>query len=116
MPQEVFRMKETIEKLRIFNRERDWEQFHSPENLAKSIAIEAGELLECFQWTSEYDTGKVQEELADVMLYCLMLADKINVDPKSIMMRKIEKNGQKYPVEKARGSSRKYDELEDVFR
>lgn len=104
-------MNEVRDKLRAFNEARDWEQFHSPENLAKSIAIEAGELLECFQWSGEYDRKAVSEEIADVMNYCVMLADKIGIDPKETMLAKIEQNAEKYPVEKARGSSRKYDEL-----
>lgn len=104
-------MKEVRDKLREFNKERDWEQFHTPENLAKSIAIEAGELLECFQWSGEYDKDKVSEELADVLSYCIMLADELDVDPEDILLAKIEQNAEKYPVEKAKGSSRKYDEL-----
>ena len=104
-------MDEIRDKLRKFNEERDWEQFHSPENLAKSIAIEAGELLECFQWSDEFDRNAVSEEIADVMNYCIMLADKIGVDPKEIMLNKIECNAEKYPVEKAKGSSKKYNEL-----
>ena len=104
-------MDEIRDKLRKFNEERDWEQFHSPENLAKSIAIEAGELLECFQWSDEYDRNAVSEEIADVMNYCIMLADKIGVDPKEIMLNKIDRNAEKYPVEKAKGSSKKYNEL-----
>ena len=104
-------MDEIRDKLRKFNEERDWEQFHSPENLAKSIAIEAGELLECFQWSDEFDRNAVSEEIADVMNYCIMLADKIGVDPKEIMLSKIDRNAEKYPVEKAKGSSKKYNEL-----
>ncbi len=106
-------MTEIRDLLREFNNERDWMQFHSPENLAKSVAIEAGELLECFQWGPDYQVEKVREELADVMMYCLMLADRTGIDPKQAMLDKLEKNRQKYPVEKAKGSSRKYDELED---
>ena len=75
-------MNEIKEQLRIFNEERDWDQFHSPENLAKSVAIEAGELLECFQWNNDYDQRAVCDEVADVMMYCIMLADKINIDLK----------------------------------
>ncbi len=75
-------MKEITEALRKFNEERDWEPFHTPENLAKSIAIEAGELLECFQWDSRYDREALSDEIADVMLYCLMLADKAGLDMK----------------------------------
>ena len=81
--------------LREFNEERDWDQFHSPENLAKSISIEAGELLECFQWSPDYDRDKVCEELADVLTYCIMLADKIDVDIESRSTRL------KKPVESA---------------
>ena len=104
-------MRELTEKVVEFTRERDWDQFHSPENLAKSIAIEAGELLECFQWNSEYEINEVKEELADVINYCLLMADKIGVDPKEIVLDKIEKNAKKYPVEKAKGKSTKYDKL-----
>ena len=77
-------MKEITEALRKFNEERDWEPFHTPENLAKSIAIEAGELLECFQWDSRYDREALSDEIADVMLYCLMLADKAGLDIKEV--------------------------------
>lgn len=104
-------MKEVRDKLREFNQERDWDQFHSPENLAKSIVIEAAELLECFQWDDGYNKDDVCEELADVMNYCIMLADKLGVDPKEQMMKKIVRNGEKYPVEKAKGSSKKYNQL-----
>ena len=104
-------MKEVRDKLREFNQERDWDQFHSPENLAKSIVIEAAELLECFQWDDGYNQDDICEELADVMNYCIMLADKLGVDPKEQMMKKIVRNGEKYPVEKAKGSSKKYDQL-----
>jgi Predicted pyrophosphatase len=97
--------------LRDFNEERDWDQFHSPDNLAKSVAIEAGELLECFQWNSEYDLKDVSDEIADVMMYCIMLADKVNIDLEAEMLRKLEENKRKYPVEKCRGKSDKYDEL-----
>lgn len=96
---------------REFTDERDWDQFHSPENLAKSICIEAGELLECFQWNSDYDKVHLCEELADVLSYCIMLADKIDVDIEEIVLDKLEKTKKKYPVDKAKGSSAKYDEL-----
>ena len=104
-------MEELIKEIDIFNKERDWDQFHSPENLAKSISIEAGELLECFQWNNEYDLGEVKEELADVINYCLLMADKLGVDPKQIVLEKIEKTAKKYPVEKAKGKSTKYNKL-----
>ena len=104
-------MRELTEKLVEFTKERDWDQFHSPENLAKSISIEAGELLECFQWNSDYDLEEVKEELADVINYCLLMANKLGVDPKQITLDKIEKNAKKYPVEKSKGKSTKYDKL-----
>ena len=104
-------MKRVIEEIRKFNQDRDWDQFHSPENLAKSIAIEAGELLECLQWNDNYNLEEVKEELADVMNYCVQMADKLNVDLEEIMLEKIRKNAEKYPVEKAKGSAKKYTEL-----
>lgn len=106
-------MNEIRDRLRVFNDERDWAQFHTPENLAKSIAIEAGELLECFQWGSNFKREAVCDEIADVMMYCIMLADKLDVDMKQEMLRKIKENGEKYPIEKCKGSSKKYDELGD---
>ena len=105
-------MKKAIEEIRQFNAERDWEQFHTPENLAKSIAIEAGELLECFQWDANYDPEHVKEEMADVYSYLLMMADELNVELEEITLAKIEKNKIKYPVERARGNSAKYDKLD----
>lgn len=104
-------MKEVINQIKQFNKERDWDQFHSPENLAKSISIEAGELLECFQWNDNYDKEEVCEELADVFTYCIMMADKLNVDPEEIILKKLEKTKKKYPVEKAKGVSTKYNKL-----
>ncbi len=99
------------EAFREFNKERDWDQFHTPENLAKSISIEAGELLECFQWDNNYDKDAVCEELADVFSYCVMMADALDVDIKTIVMDKLEKTKRKYPVDKAKGISTKYDKL-----
>ena len=104
-------MKELTEKIRLFNEERDWDQFHSPENLAKSISIEAGELLECFQWNNDYNLDEVKEELADVINYCIQMADKLGVDPKQIVLDKMEKTAKKYPVDKAKGKSTKYNKL-----
>ena len=104
-------MKELIEEIDKFNKERDWDQFHSPENLAKSISIEAGELLECFQWNNEFDKEEVCEELADVFTYCFMMADKLDVDPKDIILKKLDKTRKKYPVNKAKGVSTKYNKL-----
>lgn len=97
--------------LRAFVAERDWAQFHSPENLAKSISIEAGELLECFQWSADADPDRIRDELADVLTYCLLLADKLGEDPDELVLRKLEQTRAKYPVEKARGRSTKYDAL-----
>ena len=99
-------------RIRKFTTDRDWEQFHSPENIAKSICIEAAELLECFQWSgTEYNLEHVKEELADVMNYCIQLADKMGISIEEAIMEKIEKNAKKYPVEKSYGSSKKYTEL-----
>ncbi|MGN1276062.1 MAG: nucleotide pyrophosphohydrolase [Floccifex sp.] len=104
-------MKNAIQQIRQFNQERDWDQFHSPENLAKSIAIEAGELLECFQWNNNYDKEAVCEELADVVNYCIVMADALQVDLEEIVLQKLEKNRKKYPIEKSKGNSKKYTEL-----
>jgi len=105
----------TIERIRKFTEDRDWEQFHSPANLAKSISIEANELLECFQWSdTEYDLQHVKEELADVLVYCRNMLDTLQLDQDEIVNMKMEKNEKKYPVEKARGSNKKYDQLEEV--
>ena len=103
---------ETTARIRRFTEDRDWQQFHTPANLAKSIAIEAGELLECFQWSeTEYDTEHVKEELADVMVYCRNLLDELGLDEDEIVNAKMDKNEAKYPVEKARGRNTKYDRL-----
>lgn len=97
--------------LSAFVRERDWAQFHTPENLAKSISIEAAELLECFQWSGDADPSRLQEELADVLTYCLLLAERIGVDADSIVLAKLEQTASKYPVDKSKGRSTKYDAL-----
>ena len=94
-----------------FTEDRNWDQFHTPENLAKSISIEAAELLECFQWNSEYDKEAVTEELADVMNYCILMAEKTGINIEEAIMSKIRKNAEKYPVEKSYGCSKKYTEL-----
>lgn len=104
-------MKEILEKLRKFNDERDWVKFHTPSNIAKSICIEAAELLELFQWSEEPKSAdKLKEELADVLLYSLMLLDKYNLDINEILLNKINSNEKKYPVDKAKGNSKKYNE------
>lgn len=100
-----------IQALREFVLERDWGQFHTPENLVKGISIEAAELLENYQWGSPANRENVQDELADVLTYCLLLADKLDMDPNEIVLKKLAKTQQKYPVEKARGRSDKYDQL-----
>lgn len=104
-------MEKIIEEIDKFNKERDWDQFHSPENLAKSIAIESAELLECFQWDSNYNKEEVCEELADVFTYCIQMAMKLGVDPEEIILSKLEKTKKKYPVEKSKGLSTKYNKL-----
>src|SRR5574344_2310589 len=104
-------MRELTEKVVEFTRERDWDQFHSPENLAKSISIEAGELLECFQWNNEYNKDELKYEIADVMNYCILLCSQIGVDPKEIILEKMEISAKKYPIEKAKGKSTKYTKL-----
>ena len=111
--QEEMNMKqETIDRIRRFTEDRDWDQFHSPANLAKSISIEANELLECFQWSdSDYDLEHVKEELADVIVYCQNMLDKLGLDVDEIVMSKMAKNEAKYPIEKAKGSAAKYDTL-----
>jgi len=103
---------ETIERIRKFTEDRDWDQFHSPANIAKSIVIEAAELLECFQWSDDkYDVQQVKEELADVMVYCQNLLDKLGLDVDEIVNMKMDQNEAKYPVDKAKGSAAKYDKL-----
>lgn len=104
-------MEEIIKTIRKFNEDRDWNQFHTPSNLAKSLVIEASELLELFQWQEEPKSLQdLKEELADVFTYALMLADHYNLDLDQIINDKIKKNAKKYPIEKAKGKSNKYDE------
>ena len=104
--------KETIRRIRKFTTDRDWDQFHSPVNLAKSISIEANELLECFQWDeNNFDIEAVKEELADVLVYCRNMLDKLGLDEDEIINAKMEKNENKYPVDKAKGKSDKYNKL-----
>ena len=103
---------DTIRRIRKFREDRDWSQFHTPSNLAKSIAIEAAELLECFQWSEEeYDLQHVKEELADVLVYCQDMLDSLGLDVDEVVNMKMDQNERKYPVEKARGNSLKYDKL-----
>ncbi len=105
----LLQLKTTIDQ---FAEDRDWGQFHTPANLAKSISIEASELLECFQWSdSAYSVDAVKEELADVLNYCIRMASIMNFDISAIVLEKLEKNAQKYPVSKAKGNTAKYDRL-----
>lgn len=104
-------MDDIKEELLMFQRERDWKKFHTPENLAKSISIEAAELLEHFQWQKEYDENEVADELADVLIYCLYMADAMGFDVKEIILNKMEKNAIKYPIDKSKGNAKKYTEL-----
>lgn len=103
---------QTINRIRQFVKDRDWPQYHSPANLAKSISIEANELLECFQWSdTDYDLQHVKEELADVLVYCHDLLDVLGLDEDEIVNMKMDMNEKKYPVEKALGNNKKYTEL-----
>ncbi|WP_027430166.1 nucleotide pyrophosphohydrolase [Lachnospira multipara] len=103
---------ETINRIRKFSEDRDWDQFHAPANLAKSVVIEAAELLECFQWDNDnYDLQSVKEELADVLICSQQLLDKLGLDADEIVNMKMTQNEAKYPVEKAKGKALKYDQL-----
>ena len=105
-------MKKAMKAIDEFNKERDWDQFHTPVNLAKSIVIEGAELLECFQWNDEnWNREDVEEELADVLSYAIQMCSVLKVDPEEIVLKKLEKTRRKYPVEKAKGISTKYDKL-----
>lgn len=105
-------MEKIMKEIKKFNKERDWGKFHTPENLAKSISIEAAELLEHFQWDSDnYNKEEVCEELADVFTYCIQMAMKLDVNPEEIILKKLEKTKRKYPVEKAKGVSTKYNKF-----
>jgi NTP pyrophosphatase (non-canonical NTP hydrolase) len=102
---------ELLAALRQFVTERNWQQFHTPENLAKSISIESAELLELFQWSDTSDIEEVKDELADVLTYCILLADMYDLDIEKIVIEKLEKTKAKYPVDKSYGRSEKYDRL-----
>lgn len=104
-------MKELESKIVNFAKDRDWLKFNTPENLAKSISIEAGELLECFQWNSDFDINELKFEIADVMNYCILLCHQIGVDPKQIILDKMAISEKKYPISKAKGNSIKYNKL-----
>lgn len=114
------KIEEIQNKLAVFAEEREWDQFHSPKNISMALAVEAGELLEIFQWMTESDSmlatsdpklrGRIEEEIADIQINLLRLADKLSVDVESAVNRKIESNAQKYPIDRFKGSSRKYNE------
>lgn len=106
----------TIERILKFRDDRNWKQFHTPKDLAISISLEASELLEVFQWSgSDTDCSdkleKIKEELADVIIYCVLMADTCNLDIDTIIQKKLAANEEKYPVEKAFGTSKKYSDL-----
>ena len=107
---------ETIDQVLKFRDDRNWKQFHNPKDLALSICLEAAELLEVFQWSGsdtacESKKDKIREELADVLNYCILMADVCGLDMDEIVQEKIKRNDAKYPVEKAKDSAKKYDEL-----
>ncbi|MCB0729140.1 MAG: nucleotide pyrophosphohydrolase [Ignavibacteriae bacterium] len=106
-------IKEITDKIINFRNERDWEQFHNPKDLALAINVEAGELLELFLWKNadEADNEKVKEEIADVMIYCMLLSEKYGFDVREIILEKLDINKEKYPVDAAKGSAKKYNEL-----
>lgn len=100
------------DRIRKFSKKRDWDKFHTPANLAKSISIEANELLECFQWNeNDFDVNEVKDELADVLIYCQNMLDVLNLDEDEIINNKLEKNELKYPIEKCKGKANKYTKL-----
>lgn len=113
-------MEQLALELRRFAAERDWERFHSPKNLAMALAVEAAELLEQFQWLTEAESrapvpdrrGRIEDELADVLIYLVRLADRLEVDLPAAVASKIERNRRRYPAERVRGSAAKYDEYE----
>ena len=104
-------MDKTIERIRKVRNDRDWNKFHTPSNLAKAISIESGELLEHFLWDDNFDKNEVCDELADVIVYCIHMADALGVEITDIINSKMNKNEEKYPVEKSKGNSKKYTEL-----
>lgn len=112
-------MKELTQKLREFAAERDWEQFHSPKNLSMALSVEVAEIVELFQWLTEKESyqlssnklEKIKEEIGDVIIYLVMLSDKLGIDPIQAAKDKIEKNRKNYPSNIARGTAKKYKEL-----
>ena len=117
-------IKDVISALRLFSKERDWDQFHNPKNLSMALSVEAAELLEHFQWLSEKQANELRsieadsekrkaiaDEIADVILYSLRISDVMNIDLKHAIEEKMKKNAEKYPIEKAKGTAKKYSEL-----
>ncbi len=112
-------MQELIEKIRAFARDRDWEQFHSPKNLAMALSVEVAEVVEHFQWLTQEESRRldpaklreIRQEIGDVMIYLVHLADRLGIDPLQAADEKIQINEKKYPVEKSRGLAAKYTEL-----
>ena len=106
-------LEEIQQELRKFTEERDWDQFHNPKDLAIAMGVECGELQECFLWKKSEDANieQIKEELADVLNYAFLLASKMNLDVKQIVLDKVKRNAEKYPVEKAKGTAKKYTEL-----
>ena len=106
-------IEEITNKLVEFRNERDWEQFHNSKDLALAISVEANELLELFLWkqSEEVDKQKIKEELADVFAFAFLLAQKHGLDVKEIVLEKIKANGEKYPIDKAKGTAKKYNQL-----
>ena len=105
------RFDELNQRIKKFNDDRDWNQLHTPTNLAKSISIEANELLECYQWNDDADLNDVKEELADVMNYCIQMAQVLGLDIVDIINEKMDKTEKKYPIDKSKGRSTKYNKL-----
>lgn len=104
-------MKELRKAILKFRDDRDWKQFHSPENLVKSIVIESAELLECFQWKSDFNREEVKNEIADIFNYLILLEQELGIDLIEVTKEKLEENNRKYPVEKSKGNSKKYTKL-----
>ncbi|HAS72718.1 MAG TPA: nucleotide pyrophosphohydrolase [Clostridiales bacterium UBA8960] len=105
-------MESLLNSILTFRNARDWKQFHTPENLAKSISIEAAELLEHFQWDGDYDLNELSDELADVLIYAFLMAEAIGVDIERVMLNKLEKNKSRFPVEAVKGNSGKYTRVD----
>lgn len=116
----IVELKDIVKKIIDFRDERDWKQFHNPKDLAISLNIEASELLECFQWKSNDEVesllksnekSKIEEEIADIAMYLLLLCHETDINLEETILKKLEKNSEKYPIEKSKGSSKKYNQL-----